>query len=161
MTSDSRMNLLSGVLYHVWRCATGRPQFVHLADTRVTVNLFKYTLAVTTIMSALIQKPSVGAFVLGILTWLGLVLTLSFILQKDGRSNTLFASALAAMAGVDIGVACINVFLSAPYMTIVVETATACLRGYLMARCYAIFADLPPHIQARGYSLKTSSENRS
>lgn len=90
---------LSSLLYHVWRAMRGRPQFVHLTDSRAVLLNFLCAYAVTS-TALMLLRGQLGA--MSVASWLAGLAVLWSCFGLGNTSKVLLGSVLAAMAGYDL-----------------------------------------------------------
>lgn len=155
------MNLFKGLIYHVWRSTCGRPQFLHLADTPTTLNLFTLTFAITTLSCALVRRPDVAGVALGAAEWTFWMIYLPIFFVRKSRSRVLLASGLAGLAGVNVLTTFLQLVLPLNAgVAGILDLLSGVFRLLLLARLLDVFLAMPAYIQKTGYSPHEPLESR-
>lgn len=142
----------ASMLWHLWRVATGRPNYAALADTGFTVASFLlvFTAGVVLRWAVLAERDAMVVAT----TWL-MTLTLAKIvgMRRRDQNSSLFCVILASSTIVDL-LAC-GVALVAQDMSLTVSPVYLALELALYLALYLrsikVFAELPDSVRAAGY----------
>lgn len=130
----------------------GRPQFVHLADTRHTLVAFGVVLAVSSVAYSLVQYPGIAGVLMGLLRWVFASLLLSGMFFRSNQSLVLLASAFASLAGFSLVSAIFMLILDSDNPARdVVQIVLLVLSVVSVLRIKKSFNALPLSIRHRGY----------
>lgn len=148
----SLSSYLSGLAFHVWRAMRGRPQYVHLADTRHTLVTFGVVLGVSSVAYSLVQNPGLAGVLIGLLRWACATLLLLGMFFRSNQSLVPLASAFGSLAGFSLlSAISLLVLGSANPARDVVQVVLLAWSVVSMLRIKNSFAALPLPVRQRGY----------
>jgi hypothetical protein len=148
----SLSSYLSGLAFHVWRAMRGRPQYVHLADTRRTLVTFGVVLGVSSLAYSLVQNPGIAGVLMGLLRWACASVLLLGLFFRNNQSLVPLACAFGSLAGFTLlSALSLLVLGSANPARDVVQVVLLALSVVSMLRIKTSFSALPLPIRQRGY----------
>lgn len=159
---ESFKRLLAGIAYMVWRATTGRPAFVHQADSKQVKILFFIVLLLASLFIHLSSSFSNHGLWRAMDTFVSGVLTAMFVCQGI-QSRLPLINALACMVGLAFvegafWLACdaIEAFGPAPEADVLVRPwfiliVIGAFKFYMAIQIKKSFLQLPAEIQKPGY----------